>query len=636
MTCRRVLLPVLAGSAWLLISRPATAAPLNPIQKENAQPGTSAWQLTDPADARQIEGYASLTSVPAGGDISLFVNTRDAAYTMTIYRMGWYGGKGGRKVLGPQTLAGVQQPIPAVDPTRDLIECHWTHPFVLHVPASWLSGVYLAKLHGNTSGKESYVVFTVRDSRRAELVFQQSVTSYEAYNPWPGIDPSVGRIGQSLYPFGTQGDAQVQRVSFNRPYAKDTYISVPYAPFYGVGAGDFLYNVGPVAMEYSMVRWLERGGYDVTYITDVDTHEDVNRLLRARGFLSVGHDEYWSYEMKAHVMQARDRGVGLGFFGGNYMYWPIQLAPGFDGTPSRTIVLAPQASHCMGTNGKPNQTLCQTDGDCAAGDTCKIKDCDFACNQDEHGVSQTEQAIVGGMDEPGTVLDIRFGGDIVVTDDARLDHWVFANTGLNKGDVIPGLVGIEYNSTIRPEDWFPGNTDHPDYPLPPGLAILLHTQAPNFESTPGTGGFSLPDDFDGKDFNGWYEAYLNADPPAQLDSTCDRRPIPPLNRPLPEGFCRNPFPYWWGQVRDDWAMTTYQAPSGAWVFNAATNNWSWGLDDYYTGIKTADGVDNGPALRTQCGYPFFHPDLVSCKSPALEQITRNVLDRFIAPLVIGH
>src|SRR5205823_10674678 len=65
----------------------------------------------------------------------------------------------------------------------------------------------------------------------------------------------------------------------------------------------------------------EREGYDVTYITDVDTHEDVRRLLRAKGFLSPGHDEYWSEAMKSHVVQARDLGVGLGFFGGNYMYW---------------------------------------------------------------------------------------------------------------------------------------------------------------------------------------------------------------------------------------------------------------------------------------------------------------------------
>jgi hypothetical protein len=76
-------------------------------------------------------------------------------------------------------------------------------------------------------------------------------------------------------------------------------------------------------------------------------------------------------------------------------------------------------------------------------------------------------------------------------------------------------------------------------------------------------------------------------------------------------------------------MTIYQASSGAWVFNAATNQWTWGLDDYFTGLNTGDGANNGPAFRIQCGYPWFHPNLVSCRDARIEQITRNVLNKFI-------
>src|SRR5438093_6465732 len=73
----------------------------NPIQTENAIPGTTTWQLSSPADARQIEGYASLTSVNVGGQIKFFVNTADSTYNLAIYRMGWYGGSGGRLLHGP-------------------------------------------------------------------------------------------------------------------------------------------------------------------------------------------------------------------------------------------------------------------------------------------------------------------------------------------------------------------------------------------------------------------------------------------------------------------------------------------------------------------------------------------------------
>ena len=78
------------------------------------------------------------------------------------------------------------QVTPDPDPVTGIIECHWIRPFEIQIPYSWLSGIYLAKLHGNDSGKESYITFTVRDSRRAKLVYQQSVISYQAYNPWPG------------------------------------------------------------------------------------------------------------------------------------------------------------------------------------------------------------------------------------------------------------------------------------------------------------------------------------------------------------------------------------------------------------------------------------------------------------------
>jgi N,N-dimethylformamidase beta subunit-like, C-terminal len=572
---------------------------LNRIQQENRQPGTTAWQLTDPADKRQIEGYASLTSVPVGGNISLFVNTADETYSLSVYRMGWYGGKGGRRVLGPQTLTGVKQITPTPDPTTGLLECQWTNPFTIHVPTSWLSGIYLVKLHGNTSGKESYITFAVRDSRQADLVFQQSVITYHAYNPWPGSDP-FGQ-GYSLYNMDANNEPLYPKVSFNRPYGgydpsgvDPMFYSSQFAR-YGIGAGDFLNSVAPPAMEFAMLRWLEHEGYNVTYITDVDTHEDVGRLRRGKGFLSVGHDEYWSEEMRAHAIQARDAGVSLGFFGGNYLYWNVELLPDTSGIPNRTISLVDPTKHCT-----------------------------LAC------MGEPEQSLVGG----NWVPSVPTNGDIVVLPDLPtppLDHWVFANTDLKFGDIIPGLIGTEYNAT------------HPAYAVPVGLRTLLHTQAPRFDEGLITdpehggangGGFPLPEDFH-EDFNSWYEAAMAVAAVGALPKDCQKTPIPPQGIVPPAGFCSNPWPVFlnpvYGYMRQDWAMTIYQADSGAFVFNAATNQWSWGLDDYFTGLKTADGATNGPAFRIQCGYPWFHPGLVSCRHPAVEQMTRNVLNKFIGP-----
>src|SRR6266700_2286861 len=353
-----------AGLASLFLCSFLEAQQLNLIQKENRQPGTTAWQLTNPADNRQIEGYASLTSVAVGGDISLFVNTADTTYSLTVFRMGWYGGKSGRKGLGPQVLKGGQQVTP--DPSKGLIERHWTNPFTIHVPASWLSGIYLVKLHGNTSGKESYITFTVRDSRSVDLVFQQSVITYQAYNGWPGLPYLGGSGAYSLYNVDSNG-VQVSQVSFSRPYGSYPVDNPSYTPplfdssqfgGYGVGAGDFLNHGAPTAMEFGMLRWLEHEGYDVTYITDVDTHEDVGRLLRGKGYLSIGHDEYWTEQMRANVIQVRDAGVSLGFFGGNYMYWAVDLLADSNGRPNRTISLVDPSKTCTFTcMGAPEQSV---------------------------------------------------------------------------------------------------------------------------------------------------------------------------------------------------------------------------------------------------------------------------------------
>src|SRR5687767_8076923 len=149
-TRRQLLVGALATPALGLL--PGVSQAANTIQIENGKPGTTAWQLVNPAIDHEIEGYASLTSVNRGGQIRLFVHTTDPSYTMDVYRLGWYGGAGGRQVAGPITRTGIRQVMPTATSTG-LIECNWTSPYVLTIPGSsdptdWASGIYLVKLTG--------------------------------------------------------------------------------------------------------------------------------------------------------------------------------------------------------------------------------------------------------------------------------------------------------------------------------------------------------------------------------------------------------------------------------------------------------------------------------------------------------
>ncbi|HEX8278994.1 MAG TPA: hypothetical protein VF540_09880 [Segetibacter sp.] len=106
----------------------------NKIVKENLLPGTSDWLINVKYDTcslpdhrfcrrPQIEGYCSQTSVAQGQSLDLFVSTNpESSFTIDIYRMGYYAGKGGnlKKHIGP--LKGKEQSSPNPDPKTNFFE----------------------------------------------------------------------------------------------------------------------------------------------------------------------------------------------------------------------------------------------------------------------------------------------------------------------------------------------------------------------------------------------------------------------------------------------------------------------------------------------------------------------------------
>jgi N,N-dimethylformamidase beta subunit-like protein len=386
-----------------------TASSQNPTQIENANPGTAAWLLTNPATNNEIAGYANLTSVNKGGQISFFVSTTDAQYQISVYRMGYYQGLGGRLMLGPVTAPGTNQTMPTPDPSTGFLECNWVNPYVLTTGSNWTSGIYLATLTGTTSGKQSYIIFVVRDdSRASDLLFQQSTNTYQAYNNWGG--KSLYAFNSSSAPtINTEGASSnafpAVMVSYNRPYAAINR-----------GTGDFF------SWEFNMLAFLEQQGYDVTYTTDVDTHTSPSLILQHKGFLIVGHDEYWSWEMRNNVTAARDAGINLGFFSANECFWQIRYqASALTGAPNRTIVGYKEAA--------------AQDPDAVNSSTNYLITTEWRAPHGSYPATP-EDALIGQM-------YIEFepvSGSILIGDTS---NWVFDNSGLQSGSTLPGLLGYE-------------------------------------------------------------------------------------------------------------------------------------------------------------------------------------------------
>ena len=389
------------------------ALAVTPVQLENAKPGHSGWRLTRPAVNGEIEGYASLTSVNRGQAIDLFVNTTNSSYTLEVFRMGYYEGVGARSVIPPVTRTGVAQPGARLDAATGMIECDWTDPYRISVPdtagdpTDWCSGVYLVKLIGGSDGKQSFIHFVVRDDARAsEHLFQCSVTTYQAYNNWGG---------KSLYGFNSSNGQPAIKVSFNRPYGLPPRALASF----GVGAGEFLYNFGtgiPAAWEYNFVRWAEGEGLDLTYCSNIDVHENASLLRLHRSFLSVGHDEYWSKEMRDGVESARDHGVSLAFFSANTCYWQVRFEP----SPNSLA--------------KDRSMVCYKHA--ITDPIAKTVDSARTTTLWRNTPVNRSEASLMGVEFTYTSVD----ADWVVENPA---HWIFENTGVVKGTRIPGVVGYE-------------------------------------------------------------------------------------------------------------------------------------------------------------------------------------------------
>ncbi len=266
-----------------------------------------------------IQGFATDMSVNVGGTVHFKVNSNTSNYKLDIYRMGYYGGMGARKVTTVNPFAFPQQPPCIYHAPTGLTDCgNWTETASWDIPANATSGIYFAKAIRNDTGGASHIFFIVRnDASHSDILFKTADATWQAYNTY-----SQNFYGCAMGISST--NCRAFKISYNRPfYTRAVEIET------------WVFNA-----EYPMVRWLEANGYDVTYFTDVDTDRRGSLILNHKLFLSNGHDEYWSANQRANVEAARNAGVHLAFFSGNTVYWKTRWENSIDGAgvPYRTLV----------------------------------------------------------------------------------------------------------------------------------------------------------------------------------------------------------------------------------------------------------------------------------------------------------
>lgn len=305
----------------------------NAIARENSYPGTTNWKITPGrASTIQIQAYANLTSVIAGQKLTFYVSTHinGTSYAMAIYRLGWYGGLGGRLITYQGNLIGEEQGYYDttkntlvscsschIDTATGLVEANWNPSYSLVVPTDWTTGVYLAKFT-DARGLETYVPFDIAGNQHSSYIVVTADTTYAAYNVWGGY--SLYSAQGSIDPGENNNLKRAAKVSFDRPYAD------------GQGASQLL------PLEADAIHWLESQNYDLSYISSVDLQKNPSQLLDHRAYISLGHDEYWTKEMRDGVEHARNSGVGLAFLEADAGYWQMRFEPDSAGVLDRTVV----------------------------------------------------------------------------------------------------------------------------------------------------------------------------------------------------------------------------------------------------------------------------------------------------------
>src|SRR6267143_1289570 len=435
---------VQAGPRW----PPVRTAYVNPIVAENQLAGDVSWNQFTRSAGGQVEAYAERVSAKAGESVQIMARSSAAAgASWTLYRLGWYGGAGARQI-GAGTAQLGSQAACANEAATGLVRCSWAPTFSLAVPEDAVSGLYLVRIVRDDK-VGAFVPLVVRDGRQADLLFQSSVLTAQAYNNWGGEGLYSDLNDQIPGGFAVE-------VSFDRPHDSDG------------GSGQVL------RYEALMARFLERYGYDVTYTTNLDVaREGASTLLRRGAFLSIGHDEYWAGEQRDAVDAARDAGEPIFFFGANAAYWKVRLSsPGVDGNA--------RVATCYKRHPESDPLAATADR------TGRFRD---------PPINRPEEQLVGTMYESWML----FGQSWVVRNDA---HPIYEGTGLTNGDSIPQLVGYEYDRTFARDT--PGAVDvvgrSPlvDAEGNPGLSEATVYTAPSGAVVFGAGSIFWPRGVDGQ------------------------------------------------------------------------------------------------------------------------------------------
>jgi hypothetical protein len=502
---------------------------------------------------KEIWSYVERLTYRAGEPISLYVHTTSASFNLEVI----HDTLKPRTVLRLEAVPGIRQNTP---PDAAVTGCGWTAPVVLVPDSSWGTGAFVLRssVDGDAQGEnynDAFVVIRPEAGQEKPMALILTTGTWAAYNDWGGANhyrswkndgwtDDAGRVLSRSRPWSRGLIAQPDDAMRHSdepdlaPNALARYPTYEWAVKHGYSL--HYASAGWGHYERRFALWAENLGYEFDVLTQDDLHHEPGCLDPYRVGVLVGHDEYWSWEMRDTMDSWLDAGGRLARFAGNML---TQIRLENDG---KTQCCYKNPAKDPMLHKDPRRVTTYWDSALVARPTAA-----------SFGVA----GIRGGYTRYGYVCPRGSGGYTVY----RPEHWSLADTDLYYGDVFGAgasrilayeVDGLSY--TFR--DGLPYPTDRDR--APDSVTIIAMAPAAIYETNRHGVVLASP----------WEEilAMLTAAPHMSGDP--------------PESF-----------LRGNATMVSFTRGAGE-VFNAGCCQWVSGL------------------IR---------------RDPAVEQITRNVLNRFL-------
>jgi hypothetical protein len=284
----------------------------------------------------EIWCYCDWPSYAPGDTIALQVSTTAKSYSVEIARDALEF----EVLFRRDKLPGQRHATPA---DASVVGCGWPVSFEFTVPRDWPSGGYrvTCRIDGAQGIIEQHSLFLLRSNardREKRLLLVSSTGTWSAYNNWGGSNHYEGITGPHADRFSpilsierplARGfvvlPEEAPRAALPAPPGAGEAVSYPHMEWaYANGYSKKYASAGWASYEIHFLRWAEAAGYEVDLISQYDLQLRPDVLEGYRCLVFIGHDEYWSWEMRDSVDAWVERGGRVARFAGNFM-WQTRL-----------------------------------------------------------------------------------------------------------------------------------------------------------------------------------------------------------------------------------------------------------------------------------------------------------------------